>query len=137
MNAEVRKAIGKTLLLEGGYVNDPDDPGGETKFGISKRSHPDVNIQALTQDQAAEILFREYWLPLNIDAYPIEFAWKAFDIAVNQGVSAAKAMLEASATVEDLIELQVKRYVRIVRNTPTSTKFLAGWINRAFERLTP
>ena len=38
------------LHHEGGYVNDPQDPGGETNFGIAKRSHPDVDIKNLTED---------------------------------------------------------------------------------------
>ena len=44
------------LHHEGGYVNDPKDPGGETNFGIAKRSHPDVDIKNLTIDGAKEIL---------------------------------------------------------------------------------
>ena len=40
------------LHHEGGYVNDPKDPGGETNFGIAKRSHPDVDIKNLTKDGA-------------------------------------------------------------------------------------
>ena len=37
---------------EGGYSNDPRDPGGETRYGISKRAYPDVNIATLTLEQA-------------------------------------------------------------------------------------
>ena len=43
--AHFERAIDKTLAWEGGYVNDPKDPGGETKYGISKRAHPDVDIK--------------------------------------------------------------------------------------------
>ena len=49
------------LEHEGGYVNDPDDPGGETNFGIAKRSHPDVDIANLTKAGAKEIYKAEYW----------------------------------------------------------------------------
>jgi lysozyme family protein len=42
------KAIEIILKHEGGYVNDPDDPGGETKFGITKRNYPTLNIKSLT-----------------------------------------------------------------------------------------
>ena len=42
------------LNEEGGYVNDPADPGGETNFGISMRAHPEVDIKALTKAKAAE-----------------------------------------------------------------------------------
>ncbi len=44
------------LHHEGGYVNDPDDPGGETNFGIAKRSHPDVDIANLTKGVKKESL---------------------------------------------------------------------------------
>ena len=37
--------IDKVIEHEGGYVNDPDDPGGETKYGIAKKSNPDVDIK--------------------------------------------------------------------------------------------
>jgi len=58
------------LHHEGGYVNDPKDPGGETNFGIAKRSHPDVDIKNLTKDGAKEIYKEHYWdkniiLPLH------------------------------------------------------------------------
>ena len=43
------------LHHEGGYVNDPKDPGGETNFGIAKRSHPDVDIKNLTKGDATKI----------------------------------------------------------------------------------
>tara|TARA_Y100001951_G_C11296045_1_gene275706 strand:+ start:4160 stop:4333 length:174 start_codon:yes stop_codon:yes gene_type:complete len=41
------------LLFEGGYVNDPRDPGGETRFGISKRSYPREDIRGMTRERAA------------------------------------------------------------------------------------
>ena len=49
------------LEHEGGYVNDPKDPGGETNFGIAKRSHPDVDIKNLTKESAKEIYKEVYW----------------------------------------------------------------------------
>jgi Glycosyl hydrolase 108/N-acetylmuramoyl-L-alanine amidase len=47
--------------IEGGYVNNPADPGGETKFGICKRYHPDVDIKNLSREGAMAIYAREYW----------------------------------------------------------------------------
>ena len=42
------------LKHEGGYVNDPKDLGGETKYGITKRFYPDVDIKNLTKEKAKE-----------------------------------------------------------------------------------
>lgn len=54
-------AIEYVLQNEGGYVNDPADPGGETNFGISKRSYPNVDIRNLTRDGAKAIYLRDFW----------------------------------------------------------------------------
>ena len=62
MSAEAfAKAIAFTLQREGGHVNDPDDPGGETNFGLSKRAYPYLDIAGLTLDQATHIYRRDYW----------------------------------------------------------------------------
>ncbi len=66
--AEFLPAFNHTIGVEGGYINDPDDPGGETKFGISKRSYPDINIKLVTVDLAREIYKQDFWDRLNLDA---------------------------------------------------------------------
>ena len=45
-------AFDRLIGHEGGYVNNPADPGGETKYGISKRSYPSLNIANLTREMA-------------------------------------------------------------------------------------
>jgi lysozyme family protein len=52
---------------EGGYSNDPADPGGETNWGISKRSYPNVDIKKLTKDGAKAIYLMDFWSPLSAD----------------------------------------------------------------------
>ncbi len=59
--ADFRVSIQKTLVNEGGCVNDPVDPGGETNMGISKRQYPNLDIKNLTQEQAIEIYKEGYW----------------------------------------------------------------------------
>ncbi len=54
-------AITITLQHEGGYVNDPADPGGETRYGISKRAFPKVDIANLTINKAKAIYKAFYW----------------------------------------------------------------------------
>ena len=55
MNLNFEDAFDRLISHEGGYVNDPLDPGGETKFGISKRSYPTLDIAALTREDARAI----------------------------------------------------------------------------------
>ena len=90
------EAIDLILKLEGGYVNDPHDPGGETKYGISKRSHPGEDIANLTTDRAAAIYLAEYWTPTagRIADIAPRLAVAVFDSAVNQGNGAAVKMLQ-------------------------------------------
>ena len=81
--------------VEGGYVNDPNDPGGETKFGISKRAYPNVDIPNLTLEQAEAIYWSDYWLKAQCDKLPPALALVVFDSAVNAGVGTVPALLKA------------------------------------------
>lgn len=87
-----------TIGFEGGYVNDPDDPGGETKWGISARSYPDVDILNLSKQGARVIYKRDYWDKLNLDliAMPI-IAEEIFDTSVNMGRGAAGRIAQKAA----------------------------------------
>jgi lysozyme family protein len=87
-------ALALLLRHEGGYGNDPNDPGGETKFGISKRAYPSLDIRALTEAEAAAIYRRDYWDALRCDALPPALAVCLFDCAVNQGEGAAVRLLQ-------------------------------------------
>jgi lysozyme family protein len=84
---------------EGGYVNNPADPGGETKYGISRRAHPEVNIAALTLDQAKSIYRANYWLHIRGDDLPPPLGLLVFDSAVNNGPSAAAKWLQQAVGV--------------------------------------
>lgn len=81
---------------EGGYVNDPRDPGGETKYGISKRAFPNLDIARLTLDDAKTIYKTNYWNELRCDDLPPAVALVVFDAAVNAGVSASAKWLQAA-----------------------------------------
>jgi lysozyme family protein len=90
----------KTLIgHEGGYVNDPRDPGGETKFGISKRSYPQVDIAALTLDQAKAIYRRDYWDRMHAEGLPAHVVMQVFDGAVNSGIETSLRWLQKAAGV--------------------------------------
>ncbi len=77
-------AISKLLNDEGGYVNDPSDPGGETKYGISKRAYPDLDIKSLTVAQAEQIYERDFWQPIYNSINSQEVATKLLDLSANQ-----------------------------------------------------
>ena len=155
--ARFEGAIGTVLKHEGGYVNDPADPGGETKYGISKRSYPHVNIKALTVEQAKAIYRRDFWRYDRIGNQRV--ATKVFDMGVNMGSSRAHRILQqavrnlgqkiavdgkigpktlaatnradAQRLLLELRALQAERYVNIVLGRPQSKKFLRGWLRRA------
>ena len=55
------RAVTRLLGDEGGYVDNPADPGGETKFGITKREYPQVDIAALTRAEAIAIYYCDWW----------------------------------------------------------------------------
>ena len=73
-------AIGIVLKHEGGYVNDKNDPGGETRYGISKRAYPDLDIKNLTISQATEIYKKDYWVKGKCDKVPPKLRLIYFDI---------------------------------------------------------
>ena len=93
------QAVAMVLRHEGGYVNDPRDPGGETRFGISKRAYPDVDILRLTEDEAKAIYKRDYWDKLRTDEIPEPLAICLFDAAVNMGRDKAVRLLQRACGV--------------------------------------
>ena len=87
-------AVERVLANEGGYSSNPADPGGATNFGISARSHPGLDIAALTRDAAVEIYWREWWVRFGFARLPAAPAAKTFDLAVNMGAGNAIQCLQ-------------------------------------------
>ncbi len=86
MTEKFKKAFKLTIGHEGGYVNDPDDPGGETKFGISKRSYPKIDIKNITLADAQSIYHRDFWTKLFCEDLEEDIAIELFDTSVNVGI---------------------------------------------------
>ncbi len=86
---------------EAGYVNDPKDPGGETKWGISKRSYPHLNIRDLSRDNALVIYRRDFWDRLNLGTAPDGVVYQLFDFAFNSGIETAVRYLQRAIGVAD------------------------------------
>lgn len=94
-------AFDRLMGHEGGYVNNPADPGGETNWGISKRQYPDVDIKNLTRDQAKAIYRRDFWDRGQMSEFDAAVAFQVFDFAVNSGIETAIRKLQAAAGVAD------------------------------------
>ena len=110
---------------EGGYVNDPRDPGGETKYGISKRAYPALDIANLTLDQAKAIYRKDYWDALELGTKPWSIALLQFDAAVNQGQNFARRLSNMD------VECAVERALRYAESLQFSI-YGKGWMTRLF-----
>jgi lysozyme family protein len=93
-------ALPFVLTREGGLVDDPADPGGLTNLGISQRAYPDLDIRALTPETVAPLYHRDYWIPAHCPDLPDGLSLAAFDCAVNQGVTTALRLLQATVGVD-------------------------------------
>lgn len=125
------KAITFTLQWEGGYVNHPNDPGGETKYGISKRSYPDVDIKSLTVQEAKIIYKRDYWDEMDLDEVEFPLDICMFDTGVLCGRSRAYSWKQALG--QDLTNWRKFLEYRMVFHLSRPKKlraFVKGWINR-------
>jgi lysozyme family protein len=158
MDVKFKRAVERTLTFEGGYANDPADPGGETNFGISARAYPHLAIKALTRGAAEEIYYRDYWLKNGHgEIADAEVAAKVFDLAVNMGPHRAHILLQEAVNRTGPAEKLVvdgnpgAKTLRAVNNHPDANhllaelklgavayylglkkpRFLAGWIRRA------
>lgn len=141
-------AFDRLMGHEGGYSNNPKDPGGETNWGISKRSYPAVDIKNLTREQAAAIYLRDFWQPLG-DA-PAAVKFQTFDFAVNSGIQTAIRKLQtaigvaddghwgpvsaarlASLEVNDVLLRYMAQRLRFWVKCSAWPTMGAGWVNRA------
>tara|TARA_Y100000593_G_scaffold83824_1_gene158285 strand:- start:3882 stop:4349 length:468 start_codon:yes stop_codon:yes gene_type:complete len=145
----------KLFKHEGGYVNDKTDLGGETKYGITKRFYPDVDIKNLTKEDAKEIYYRDYWVKHKVTTLPEELRYIYFDMCVNMGKKTAVKILQRAANSKGRnidvdggygpktraamtgIELdrvrayRVKYYVDLIKERPEQEKFYFGWFKRS------
>lgn len=100
-DAQFEEYIERILNHEGGYVNHKDDPGGETKWGIAKRSYPHLDIKNLTKEEAKEIYYHDFWKPLAAWALPKSFAFQALDATVNHGAGNTLRWIQRTVGVAD------------------------------------
>ena len=129
MSTTFEKAVSLTLRFEGGYANDSRDPGSETNFGISRRAYPDLDIKNLTEADAKEIYYHDYWVPVGADFLPPPLAMVAFDCAVNSGVARTLSWLsEGADTAVELTARRMEHYISLSKLWPIYSR---GWTRRA------
>lgn len=156
-----QRAIKITLGFEGGYVNNPNDPGGETNFGLTKSSYPNVDIKNLTVATATAIYYRDWWIPHPYEQMTSgDLACKLFDTTVNLGVGRAVKFLQRCLAANGHPEItddgnfgphtlavtntfdgptllsiyrqtQTNYYKALVVARPKLQEFLSGWLRRA------
>ena len=128
MKESFDKAFEFVIGAEGKLTDDPKDPGGLTKYGISQRAYPTKDIRNLTLEGAKEIYKFDYWINCGCDAleYPIDII--VFDTAVNMGCSVAKKLLREPGN-----EYPVSYLIRRAGEYGKLKKYPIygkGWINR-------
>lgn len=107
------RALVITLGFEGGYSNHPDDPGGETNYGVTQGTYngyrdskkiPRQSVKFITQDEVDDIYYHSYWIPAYcpiLDSFYPSIALAVFDTAVNCGVVTAVKILQRAVGVDD------------------------------------
>lgn len=146
-------AFDRLMGYEGGYANNPADPGGETNWGITLATAREAgyagSMRALTREQAKAIYHAEYWDRAQCDAYPGAIAFQVFDAAVNHGVPQAIRFLQRaldvtadgvvgpvtlealrSACLPDVLERFNAERLEFYTSLPTWPTFGANWQHR-------
>lgn len=142
------EALDIALELEGGYVNDPKDLGGETKYGISKRSYPELDIARLTLTDARTIYKQHYWSPLKCDQFKWPMCLYLFDMGVNSGNNQAVKTLQRAlgVTADGFIgdvtinaannsdtDLYLTHRILFYQSLNTYSTYGKGWVKRLFK----
>ena len=143
------------ILVEGGESRDPDDRGGLTKYGISQKQYPDLDIAALAFEQALALYKRDYWDAHQCARLPKLVGLCLFDAVVQHNPVKAKKLIQQGlnvkadgvigpktraaaeqATVASFLSRHLSYramyYVSLAINRPQQKKFLRGWLRRLF-----
>jgi len=123
------KCLQLVLKHEGGYVNHPNDPGGMTNYGVTKKVYEkylgkevtETDMKDMSLEHVGEIYKRKYWDKVRGDDLPSGLDWAVFDFAVNAGVSRAAKVLQGfiATSVDGVIGSGT---LKAIDNYPTSLK---------------
>lgn len=141
--------ITPVLKNEGGNSNHPLDGGKLTRFGISQRSYPKLDIGALTAEQAKALYKRDFWDANQLDQFPLVVAFEFFDCAINCGAGTAARLLQRAVGVAEdgivgpitlaavgkfnadkLAKRMLARRMQFYTKLSNWPSFGAGWVNR-------
>lgn len=127
----------KVLRYEGGYVNDPHDPGGETNYGITaavaRASGYRGAMRNIPMDLVRSIYRQKYWDAVSGDSLPAGLDLAVFDYAVNSGVSRAKkalVALGAQHATDDTIRRYCAARLSFLKGLSTWPRYGKGWGSR-------
>jgi lysozyme family protein len=161
MKDNFQPALAHVLAHEGGYVNDPRDPGGATNHGITQRVYdayrkqhglPQEEVASITDIEVEAIYHANYWYPICADDLPAGLDYATFDYAVNSGCSRAARSLQLivgaapdgkigpvtlaminSKPSADLIRDLCYSRLQFLQGLPTFGHFGRGWTARVNE----
>lgn len=116
--------------VEGGYVNDPQDPGGETKYGISKRRYPNEDIKNLTLERAKFLYQRDFWNTNGCDKMDWTESLLVFDCVVNGGPAHRwHSMYAGQPPLDFAIDFQAE-HAQYLASLPEWKHEARGWMRR-------
>lgn len=157
MDANFEKCLDAVLQYEGGYVNDPDDPGGVTNLGVTIKTWSGwvghqatvAEMKALTPEVVSPLYKLNYWDKVGCELWASGVDLMIFDVAVNMGparavrglqrISGVKvdgtlgpATIAAAKAIEPtaMIEKAAALREQYYRSLKTFSKFGKGWLNR-------
>lgn len=157
MDSNFKKSLARVLTSEGGYVNDPHDPGGATNRGITiavfrqfvKPNGTIEDLKNITLDQVAKVYYEKYWRKVKADQLPVGLDYAVFDFAVNSGPSRAARYLQktlgvapdgkigpatlaaaAKADAAQVITALCSARMSFLMGLPTWPRFGKGWTDR-------
>lgn len=142
--------------MRGVVTRDPQDTGGTTKWGISQKAYPHLDIPSLTLDEAREIYYTDYLVKPRLVTLPPAVLEPVFDVAVNMGTSTAIKLLQQAVNVKQDGKLgpqtfkavaqaspaqfrllftvaRLLRYLDIILARPSQRKYAKGWFRRTLE----
>jgi murein DD-endopeptidase MepM/ murein hydrolase activator NlpD len=120
-----------------GYVNDPVDTGGLTKYGVSQNANRQTDVKSINLEAAKSVYYNRYWTAGGCGSLSLKVAAMHFDTCVNHGVSRANS-IKASANLSGTDDQQVEQYAAarqktynaIVAANPAQARFAKGWSSR-------